>query len=200
MKLNLLETHDRLKHFGKQADYISQGCQDCIKNRPNEFSNHPFYIYAHKREIDLDERKAIFLQDFRDSFLDITYVRKYKEVSDVPNARLIWSPRLTKPKVSENSMLFKAYPPGDNIKVVWLIPDKALWGQYQKDDMIENETVYESIRLFLTDKSRLEIKEDDDLPDSIIDSIYKEICLNGKYKNNLDFKLKTWADSPSFLV
>ena len=45
MKINTLETHDRLKEFHKQADLIAQGCQDCINNRPKSFENHPFYIF-----------------------------------------------------------------------------------------------------------------------------------------------------------
>jgi len=197
MKINLLETHDRLLEFNRQADYISKGCQNCIENRPPEFGFHPFYIWAHKRVKELDERIADYNKDIQRSIVDISYMRKYSKLEDVPTARLIWVPRLTKPKAEENSMLFKAYPPGDNIRVIWMIPDRALWGQYDKGDVIENQTVYDSIRDFLTNKEKLEIKEDDDLSDHIVDSIYKEIANNKKYRGN--FKLKPWEDSLSFL-
>ena len=49
MKANKLESHDRLLELHKKKDIIEKGCQDCIDNRPAEFEDHPFYIFAHKR-------------------------------------------------------------------------------------------------------------------------------------------------------
>lgn len=180
MKVNILDAHDRLQSFHKQADMISQGCQDCIKNRPKEFGNHPFYIFAHKREIGMDERVAIYNDDLYASIADPAYAREYPDLSYVPTTRLIWSPRLSKPKSQTNSMLFKAYPPGDNIKVIWMIPDREMWEQYNHGKLAENKTVCESIYDFQYNRQKLEELEDDDLSDEVINAIYKEIARNQK--------------------
>jgi hypothetical protein len=151
MKINILDAHDRLKHFTKQSFDIAECCQDLINKRP--FGEHPFYIFAHARTDD-----------------------------DGVNKRLIWQPRLTKPKAQTNSMLFKAYPGTDVIKVIWMIPAKELWEQFEKDKLTENKTVCESIYNFQNYKERLEAKEPDDLSDAQIDAIYTEISasLSGK--------------------
>jgi hypothetical protein len=178
MKINRLETHDRLLEFKKQSDYISQGCLDCIKNRPKEFQNYPFYIFAHARTIETDERIAVFNEDLRHSLLNPNYQRQYQSVGDVPAARFLWQPRLTKPKAQENSMLFKAYPPGDEIKVIWMIPARELWDQYDQGKMIENNVVSESLYNFKVNKEKLEAAESDDLPEWRIKAIQKEIGKN----------------------
>lgn len=183
MKIDRLETHDRLVHFKKQADYISEGCQNCINNRPAEYGNHPFYIFAHKRTLGFDEKIALFNEDLRSCLIDPLYIRKYLELSNIPEARLIWEPRLTKPKAQSNSMLFKAYPPGDSIKVIWILPAPELWDQYQKDKLTENGTICESIDLYINNRSKLEGKEADDLPDSLIKSIMCEMGANARRRN-----------------
>lgn len=176
MKIDRLETHDRLLHFQKQGDLISKGCRDCIKNRPKEFGNRPFYIFAHPRTIGLDERIAIFNDDFMSSTIDVFYQRKYDTLESVPTARYLWAPRLTKPNAQENSMLFKAYPAQeDMIKVIWIIPCRELWGLYERRKMTENQGVVESIHAFMNDRGRLEAREEDDLPDAMVDAIYTEI-------------------------
>ncbi len=159
MKVNIYDAHDRLKHFGRKehADYISQGCADCIKNRPEEFGNHSFYIFAHCRTAD-----------------------------DGSTKRLIWSPRLTKPKAQTNSMLFKAYPPGDTIKVLWMIPAREMWPQYKKGQMLSNQIVWESIHKFENDRGFLEAKEEDDLSDDVINNIFLQISQNARYRKRMD--------------
>jgi hypothetical protein len=151
MKLNRLETHDRYEHFTKQQFDISECCQEVIKNRPEEFGNHPFYIFAHTRTDD-----------------------------DGVTQRLIWQPRLTKPKPQTNSMLFKAYPPGDTIKVIWIVPKRELWGQYGKGLICENNTISDSIEDFKNNKYKLSLPEKDDLTDIEANAIYKEIARNIK--------------------
>jgi hypothetical protein len=153
MKIDRLETHDRLKHFTKQDFSIGECCQDLIDQRP--FGNYPFYIFAHART---DE--------------------------DGVTKRMIWQPRLTKPQAQSNSMLFKAYPGTDVIKVIWMIPAEELWGQYQKGLMTENRIVSESIYHFINNRKKLEAKEDDDLDDKKIDEIYKDIAMNSKAKKS----------------
>jgi hypothetical protein len=180
--LDRLETHDRLLELKKEADYISKGCEDCVKSRPPEFGNHPLYIFAHKREIGTDERMSIFQDDFQRSMFDPGYVRRYHSLENVPSSRLIWSPRLTKPEAQVNSMLFKAYPPTDIIKVIWMIPAYELWGQYTEGKLAENKAVSESIYEFRNNKNKLEAKEEDDLTDSQINAIYNEISRNRQGK------------------
>lgn len=149
MKIDRLEAHDRLNEFQKQSDYISLGCEECIRNRPEEFGSHPFYIFAHARTHD-----------------------------DGVSKRLIWTPRLTKPKSQTNSMLFKAYPGTDIIKIIWMIPDRLLWPQYKKGNLTEHKIICESIYDFENNRQKLDAKEDDDLPDETIDAIFIQISVN----------------------
>lgn len=169
MKIDRLETHDRLLHFNKsQAADLSTCCQSIVNQRP--FGDRPFYIFAHKREIGMDEKFSLFCTG------------KYRDLSEVPTARIIWQPRLTKPKAQTNSMLFKGYPGTDMIKVIWIIPERELWDQYRKGNMTESQIVVESIDKFENERASLEAKESDDASDSEIESAYKGIRLDAKNK------------------
>ena len=117
------------------------------------FGNTPFYIFAHARTDD-----------------------------DGVTKRLLWQPRLTKPRAETNSMLFKAYPGTDMIKIIWMIPAKELWDTFNKGMLTENKTVTESIDNYRYNRKALEAREDDDLSDSEIDAIYKEISIDAKRK------------------
>jgi len=161
MKINPLDAHDRYEHFTRKSFDISECCQDLINKRP--FGDHPFYIFAHKRTLGMDERLKLFSAG------------TYLNFAEVPTHTIIWQPRLTKPKAQTNSMLFKAYPGTDLIKVVWMIPARELWSQYTRGKMTENKTVCESIEAFQNDRNKLERKEDDDMTDEQIDAVYKEI-------------------------
>lgn len=107
------------------------------------FGEHPFYIFAHARTDD-----------------------------DGVTKRLIWQPRLTKPAAQTNSMLFKAYPGTDVIKVIWMIPAREMWEQYEKGKLTESQLIIESIHDFQNNRAKLEAREDDDLSDAEIDAIY----------------------------
>lgn len=133
---------------------------ECCQDLINKrpFGDHPFYIFAHTRTDD-----------------------------DGVTKRLIWQPRLTKPKAQTNSMLFKAYPGTDNIKVIWMIPARELWGQFKRGNLTENKTVSDSIYDFQNNRQKLEEPESDDLSDQAIDMIYKEIAIQASKK---DFKLQ----------
>ena len=149
MKLDRLETHDRFEHFTKQDFDIGACCQEVIKNRPVEFGLRPFYIFAHTRTDD-----------------------------DGIRQRLIWQPRLTRPPAQTNSMLFKAYPPGDTIKVIWIIPRRELWSNYGKGLICENKTVSESIYEFQWNRKKLEQPDEEDLDDKAVNAIYNQIARN----------------------
>lgn len=111
------------------------------------FGMHPFYIFAHARTAD-----------------------------DGSNKRMVWQPRLTKPRAQTNSMLFRAYPGSDNVKVLWIIPAEELWGQQKKDNLTQSKIVHESIEAYRNNRKSLENKEPDDLDDKTIDSIYRQIA------------------------
>ncbi len=158
MKIDRKDVHDRFQYFTKQQFSISACCDDLVQQRP--FGNHPFYIWVHART-----------DDFR-----------------LDRKRMIWQPRLTRPKPQTNSMLFKAYPGTDNIKVIWMIPERSQWKNYQKGQMCQNQTIYESIMAFEHNRASLEEPDLDDLNDVQIDQIYKELAMEGNRKkamNNL---------------
>lgn len=155
IKLNTLETHDRLQHFKKQDFSISDCCEDLIRSRP--FGNYPFYIFAHPRTDD-----------------------------DGVSKRLIWQPRLTKPKAQTNSMLFKCYPGTDVVKIIWMIPARELWPSYQQDKMTECKDILISIDNFLNHRIELEEREDDDLNDLQISEIYKGLSQQAKRKKFME--------------
>lgn len=122
---------------------------ECCQDLINKrpYGDYPFYIFAHTRTEE-----------------------------DGVTKRLIWQPRLTKPKAQTNSMLFKGYPGTDLIKVIWMIPAREMWDQYKKGNITQNQTVSESIHDFQNDRGKLEAKEEDDLDDETIDRIYQEIA------------------------
>lgn len=159
MKIQRLETHDRLQHFVKkdseQAITIGVCVQDIINQRP--FGNHPFYIFSHTRTDD-----------------------------DGVTKRLIHQPRLTKPKAQTNSMLFRAYPGSDKVKIIWMIPAREMWKQYKKGNITEDKKVAWSIHLFENNRILLEAKEPDDMTDEQIDAIYRELSQEAKRKKNMN--------------
>lgn len=170
MKINRLDAHDRLLHIDKQKEDISACCQNIINQRP--FGDRPFYIFAHKREIGLDERFSLLMQGC------------YPDIRDVPTHRIIWQPRLTKPKAQTNSMLFKGYPGTDMVKVIWIIPEREMWDQYRKGNLTQSQSVIESIDKFENDRHALEAPEEDDANDSEINGAYREISWEARHENN----------------
>lgn len=155
MKLNLFETHDRYQAFTKKKDFDIGECCQDLINK-RPFGSHAFYIFAHPRTDD-----------------------------DGVTKRLIWQPRLTRPVPQTNSMLFKAYPGTDNIKIIWMIPDRNMWDQYEEGKVTANKMICDSIRDFQFDREKLERKEDDDLSDEKIDQIYKDLARDANHKRRM---------------
>jgi hypothetical protein len=160
MKLNFLETHDRLLHFKKQSDDISECVKNLVEKKP--FGEHNFYIFAHVRTDD-----------------------------DGHTKRLIWQPRLTKPKAQTNSMLFKAYLGTDTVKTVWMIPPREMWSQYSKGMMTESKTVYDFIHDFEYNREILEQNDEDDLSDAQIHAIYLSISQQARKAKQESLAAKT---------
>ena len=147
MKIDRLETHDRLLHYNKQWEAISQGCLDCINNVPDAVK-FPFYVFAHPRTVETDEKIDLILR--------ANFTQK-----NVPTTRLLWTPRVTKPKAQTNSYLFMAQKGTDIIKVIWMLPPPEMWKQYAPGQMTYNEDVWNSIQNYLYSKKRLEEPEPD---------------------------------------
>lgn len=150
---------NRLDAHDRLQHFTSQSFDigQCCQDLINQapFGKHAFYIFAHPRT---DE--------------------------DGVTKRMVWQPRLTKPRAQENSMLFKAYPGTDTIKVIWMIPPRELWDNFKKGKMAENQTIFESILAFTHHRVKLEAKEEDDLNDHQIDQIYREISITAKRRSS----------------
>jgi hypothetical protein len=162
MKLNRLETHDRLQHFKQdQALNIFQGAEDCLKKNRLSLGLQQYspyiYIFAHPRTAD-----------------------------DGVNKRMLWQPRLTKPKAQSNSYLFRATSNTGDLEVCWLLPPKEMWKQYQKDFITEHELVTWSIKQFCNHRHILEAAHPDDLHDERIKHIYITVAAEIDQETRMD--------------
>lgn len=132
--------------------------EECCQDliKQEPFGSNPFYIFAHPRTHE-----------------------------DGVSQRLIWQPRLSKPTAQTNSMLFKAYPGTDVLKIIWIIPKRELWRQFDKGKMTQSEIVYNSIQSFINCREQLEKPEDDDPSDEQMNMIYKEVSQKAKYEKHM---------------
>lgn len=167
MKINRLETHDRLLEFQKdQSDNISQGVEDCLKRNPDSLilqRKCPYiYIFAHPRTAD-----------------------------DGVTKRMLWQPRLTKPQPQENSYLFRAISNSDLLEICWMLPPKEMWDQYKKGNVTENEWVIWSIEQYKTNIKQLSKPDPDDLTEERAKILYQSF-LNEKAQ---EFKRKKFQES-----
>ena len=152
MKLNRLETHDRLQQFHKEQSLnVFQGADDCMKRNKLSLALQdrcPYvYLFAHPRTSD-----------------------------DGVTKRMIWQPRLTKPSPQTNSYLFRGTSHTDIIEVCWLLPPREMWSQYKRGLVTENELVLWSITQFTTKRDELGAPHPDDLPDEQIRNIYRAVA------------------------
>lgn len=167
MKIHRFDVHDRLKHLKKdQSLNVAQGCEDCLKK--NELSLAlqdlcPYiYIFAHPRTAD-----------------------------DGITKRMLWQPRISKPKPETNSYLFRAQSKTDIIEICWMIPPRELWPQYKIGNVTENEIVLWSIDQFQTNRSHLEKASPDDISEEKGQLIYAQVIAQHKQKNMMD---KLWNE------
>lgn len=152
MKISRTETHDRLEHLKKdQSHVIAQGCEDCLKKNPDSLALqsrcHYIYIFAHPRTAD-----------------------------DGVNKRLLWQPRLTKPKAQTNSYLFRAKSNTDLIELCWFIPPREMWNEFKKGNVTESQDVVWSIEQFMNNRQQLELPFEDDVSEERAKSIWLEIA------------------------
>lgn len=152
---------DRLDAHDRYKHFTTQNfsIEECCQNLIDQkpFGNHPFYIWAHARTND-----------------------------DGVSKRIIWQPRLTRPTPQTNSMLFKAYPGTDVIKICWIIPAREMWPTYMKGQMCQNEMIGGFIHAFDNNRKLLEKPEDDDYSDEKIDQIYREIAQEAKRNKSME--------------
>jgi hypothetical protein len=151
MKLNRLETHDRLEHLLKdQSDNVFKGAEECLKLNPLSLAIQekcPYvYIFAHARTSDDGLKK-----------------------------RLLWQPRISKPKAQTNSYLFRAQSHRDLIDVIWIIPERHIWPQYEKGKITENELVNYSVDLFEHNRNELEKPHPEDYSEERSKKIFQSI-------------------------
>lgn len=159
MKLNVLDSHDRLVELNKkEALNIAQGAEDCLKKNPLSLAiqeKSPYiYIFAHPRT-----------------------------ESDGIKKRMLWQPRLSRPYPQTNSYLFRANSKSDVIEICWMLPPMELWSQYKKGLITENPTVEWSINMFLHSKSELAKNHPEDMSDERSKSIYMKIAEEMQKKN-----------------
>jgi hypothetical protein len=157
MKLNRLETHDRLIAFKKdQSQNIFKGAEDCLKKNPDSLAMqercHYVYIFAHPRTADDGVTKI-----------------------------MLWQPRLTKPQVQTNSYLFRALSHTDIVEVCWLLPPEELWEQYEIDNVTEHKDVIWFIHQFMYQRELMQRSDPDDISEERAKNIWDEIIANKKY-------------------
>ena len=160
MKLDLFETHDRLDYLKKdQSSAVAQGAEDCLKKNITSLAlqDHSPYIYlfAHPRTAD-----------------------------DSANKRLLWQPRLTKPKPQTNSYLFRAESKTDILEVCWLLPPRELWPEYKSGKMFASDLVLWSIDQFENNRKQMAAPYKDDLSDEKVRNIYQLLEKN-RIKGNI---------------
>jgi hypothetical protein len=165
MKIDKLETHDRLQHLQKdQALNLAQGCEDCLKKNPLSLvlqTYSPYiYIFAHPRTAE-----------------------------DGLNKRMLWQPRLSRPAAQTNSYLFRAQSNSDIIEICWMLPPREMWGQYKDGQITESDIVLWSIAQFENNRPELEKSHQDDLPETRQRYIYNIIKQNKKQIQLMD---KLW--------
>ena len=170
MKLNILETHDRLLHFKKdQSANVFQGAEDCLKKNPLSLqiqSKSPYvYIFAHPRTSDDGVKK-----------------------------RLLWQPRLTIPDAQTNSYLFRALSHTDIIEVCWILPPREMWSQYEMGKVTENNLALWSINKFKADKKVLERPHPNDMPEEKARLIMRSIVDEHLYTIRNDKMMKRLYD------
>lgn len=151
MKLNRLETHDRLQHLIKdQSDNIYLGAEDCLKKNPLSLAiqeRSPYlYIFAHPRTHDNGVDKVMY-----------------------------WDPRLSIPEPQTNSYLFRAISKTDLIEVIWMIPPQEQWKQYKKGNVTESNWAYWSIEQFKENRNHLIQPHPEDLSEEQASKIMQQV-------------------------
>lgn len=140
---------------------------------------HDRLIQFHKKE---SEEISKFVQSVIDKkpFGDHPFYLHVIDKSMQGGKNLIWHPRLTKPKASPNTRLYKVYPNSEKVRIIWHIPREEIWHIFEKGTMTESELEVCSIYDYKYFREKLERPEPDDLDDETIQAIYREIYLSNQ--------------------
>jgi hypothetical protein len=160
MKLNRLETHDRYEYFIKdQSRIIFEGADDCLKRNPDSLKIqekcHYVYLYAHPRTHD-----------------------------DGVTKRMLWQPRLLKPKAEINSYLFRATSGTDLIEICWLLPPIETWNQFFEENLCSSQDVWWSINEYKNNRDKLQQPFHDDLTEEQAKNVMIAILQEGINEKN----------------
>lgn len=152
MKIERLETHDRLLHLQQdQSETLSQGALDCVQRNPLSLAlqaRAPYiYVFAHPRTHD-----------------------------DGVNKRMLWQPRLGKPKPQTNSYLWRVKSHTTDFELCWMIPPRELWEQYKEGNITQSELVTWSIDQFVNNREKLAEPFPEDFSQAQIRQILKDIA------------------------
>lgn len=141
MKIDRLETHDRLEHFKKdQNNSVMDGLHTCLTQNPLSLA--------------LQERSPYI------------YVFAHPRTNEMGMKVMYWQPRLSKPKMEPNSYLFRVKSFSDECEIMWMLPPKEMWAQYKKGNVTEHEMVLWSIAQYQNHREKMEAPESDDLNDA----------------------------------
>ena len=158
MKINRLETHDRLIHFKQdQQSTIFDGIDQCLKRNPDSISlqekSSYVYVFAHARTAD-----------------------------NGTDTKILWQPRLSKPEPQPNSILVRVISNTDNIEICWILPKEEFWSQYKPGNIVESDIVSKSIDMYNKNKHILLLDHPEDLSSEQIKNIWLEIAREKEQK------------------
>jgi|SRR6185312_8341857 len=131
MKINTFETHDRLLNYQNKQMDMSDAIMECIRNVPDDIKS-SFYVFGHSRTIQFDEKVGMMKLGHHSA-----------------EKRLIWTPRITKPKAEPNSYLFLCRKNSDIIEIIWMLPQLEMWSEYAPGKMMHNENIWISINSYI---------------------------------------------------
>lgn len=158
MKIDPLDAHDRLLHFKKdQSLNLFDGVNECLTQNKDCVSmqeHFPYvYLFAHPRTAE-----------------------------DGVTKRMIWQPRLMKPRAQTNSYLFRVISKTDLVEIIWLLPPRELWEQYELGKVTESKDIVTSIMNFLHAREALELPHPEDWSEEKIKMKLEDIKANSKFK------------------
>lgn len=150
MKINRLETHDRLLHLKKDQEInVFKGAEDCLK--------------INKLSLQYQEKSPY------------VYIFAFPKTNEYGHPEMYWQPRLSRPTAQTNSYLFRATSKTDIIEVCWLIPPREQWPMFQGSNMMKDELVIWSVNQFRHKRKELEAPHPEDMPEHQMTAILKVI-------------------------
>jgi hypothetical protein len=141
MNINRFDAHDRLTFVKKKGEAdVFKGADDCLK--------------VNKLSLALQEKSPY------------VYLYAHPRTQENGDKHLFWQPRLSKPKCTLNSYLFRAQSKTDLIEVCWLLPPREQWSSFNKNSMFADELIQWSIDQYVNNKAALEAPEPEDVEDA----------------------------------